>query len=421
MRALVAQSRAGGVVRAPGSKSYSIRAAVCAAVAYGESVPGEVLEADDTAAVLECVTALGAKGSHAADGLHVRGGTLRATGAGLQCRESAATLRFLMGLAATIPGATTFHCAPSLARRPVMPLVEAIRQLGAACDVDTATGAVTVVGIPARNGRVSLRGDVSSQFLSALLLSGPRYDEGLEIKLETPLVSERYVMMTMECMRAFGADVRANADGLSFSVLPGGYSPQRYVVEGDWSGAAALLALGALAGDVTVAGLNPSSLQADTATVDLLRDMNVNLAESGEGLRVRRSRLKAVQADLSGAIDLLPVAAALGAAAEGVTTFTGVARARDKESDRVAAMAEGLQRMGVLVEVGDNHLAVHGGGADGAVVSSAGDHRIAMAFGVLGAVVGNTAVEGAECVNKTYTGFWEDLQHLGVEVQLDEQ
>ncbi len=421
MRALVAQSRAGGVVRAPGSKSYSIRAAVCAAVAYGESVLQGMLEADDTAAVLECVTALGAKATRAADGLHVQGGVLRATDAGLQCRESAATLRFLMGFAATVPGATTFHCAPSLARRPVMPLVDAIRQLGAACDVDAATGAVTVVGIPAGKGRVRLRGDVSSQFLSALLLSGPRYDEGLEIELDTPLVSERYVMMTMECMRTFGADVRSTSDARSFSVLPGGYSPQRYVIEGDWSGAAALLALGALAGDVTVAGLNPSSLQADTAMVGLLRDMNVNLTESGEGIRVRCSRLKAVWADLSGAIDLLPVAVVLGVAAEGVTTLTGVARARDKESDRVAAMAAGLQRMGVAVEVGDNHLSVHGGGAGGAVISSAGDHRIAMAFGVLGAAVGDVVVEGAECVNKTYPEFWADLQRLGVEVQLGEQ
>lgn len=421
MRALVRQSRAGGVVRAPGSKSYSIRAAVCAAMADGESVLQGVLEADDTAAILECVAALGAKVSRAADGLHVHGGTLRATDAGLRCRESAATLRFLMGLAATIPGATTFHCAPSLARRPVVPLVDAMQQLGAACDVDTATGTVTVVGIPGGNGRVRLRGDVSSQFVSALLLSGPRYDEGLEIELDTPLVSERYVMMTMECMQAFGVDVRASADARSFSVLPGRYTPQRYVVEGDWSGAAALLALGALAGDVTVAGLNPSSLQADTALVGLLRDMNVNLTESGEGIRVWCSRLKAVRTDLSGAIDLLPVAAVLGAAAEGVTTLTGVARARDKESDRVAAMADGLQRMGVAVEVGDNHLSVHGGGAGGAVISSAGDHRIAMAFGVLGAVVGDVVVEGAECVNKTYPEFWAELQRLGVEVQLGEQ
>ncbi len=421
MRALVRQSKAGGVVRAPGSKSYSIRAAVCAAVADGESVLHGVLEADDTAAILECVAALGAKVYRDAHGLHVRGGALRATSTGLQCRESAATLRFLMGLAATIPGATTFHCAPSLARRPVMPLIEAVRQVGAACDVDTVTGAVTVVGIPGGNGRVRLRGDVSSQFVSALLLSGPRYDEGLEIELDTPLVSERYVMMTMECMRAFGADVRASTDARSFSVLPGGYTPQRYVVEGDWSGAAALLALGALAGDVTVVGLNLSSLQADTAMVALLRDMNVNLTESSQGLRVRLSRLKAVRADLSGAIDLLPVAVALGAAAEGVTTLTGVARARDKESDRVAAMAEGLRRMGVAVEVGDNHLSVHGGGASGAVVSSAGDHRIAMAFGVLGAVVGGIVVEGAECVSKTYPEFWAELQRLGVEVQLDEQ
>jgi 3-phosphoshikimate 1-carboxyvinyltransferase len=265
-----------------------------------------------------------------------------------------------------------------------------------------------------------MRGDVSSQFLSALLLSGARYGAGLRVELSSPVVSERYVAMTGDCMQRFGGEVHVSGDSRIYEVRGGGLTPTRYVVEGDWSGAAAVLALGALAGEVVVSELHPTSLQADVAMLDLLERMGACVETHESSIIVSRASLAPCAFHIADAIDLLPVACVLAAAASGVTTLTGIARARDKESDRVAAMSDGLARLGVRVDVEDDRMSVHGGTAHGGAVTSAGDHRIAMAFGILGAVVGDVAVDGAECVSKTYPGFWDMLVSLGVEVTLDE-
>ena len=420
MRAHVAMSTAHGSVDVPGSKSYTIRAAVCAAMADGESVIEDAQYSDDASAAFECLRGLGA-GVRNVDGVvHVQGGLLHAPQAPLWCGESGATFRFLAALAATVPGVTTLRCAPSLARRSMLPLLDAIRQVDVPCEFDAASGTLVVHGRRQTSARVTLRADVSSQFLSAMLMSGPRYDEGLRLELSTPVVSGRYVEMTRECMRQFAVDVRVSDGGDDYLVPGGAFVPARYVVEGDWSGAAAMLALGALAGDLSVATLHDTSLQADVAVLSLLERMGV-LVKSGDGIiEVGQSQLKACAFQLSGAIDLLPIACALAAVASGVTILTGIARARDKESDRVAAMADGLTRLGVHVEVGEDDMRIRGGVVHGGVVSSAGDHRIAMAFGILGAAVGDVTVEEAECVSKTYPGFWDVLTGLGVKVTFDE-
>lgn len=420
MRARISRSAVRGAVRVPGSKSYTIRAAVCSAMADGESFIDGALESDDSAAVFACLRVLGADVRKADDGVLVRGGALCASETPLWCRESGATFRFLAALAATVPGTTTLRCAPSLARRPVRPLLDALQQTGAECAFESSTGTLVVRGNRRRSGHVAMRGDISSQFLSALLLSGARYAAGLTVELSSPVVSERYVAMTGDCMRRFGAEIHISDDGRIYQVSSGGLTPSHYVVEGDWSAAAAVLALGALAGEVVVSELHPASLQADVAMLDLLDRMGACVETHECSIIVSRGSLIPCTFHIAGAIDLLPVACALGAAAGGGTTLTGIARARDKESDRVAAMSDGLARLGVRVDVEDDRMSVCGGTAHGGTVMSAGDHRIAMAFGILGAVVGDVAVEGAECVSKTYPGFWDMLVNLGVEVTLDE-
>ncbi len=421
MRARIRSSDARGAASVPGSKSYTIRAALCAAMAAGKSLIEGALESDDSNAVFECIEALGAEVSQSSQGIAVKGGRLRPPAGPLWCRESGATFRFLSALAATVPGRTVLQCAPSLARRPMQPLVDAIRQLGIDCQFDPVSGTLVVEGQSQRTAHVTLRGDISSQFLSAMVLSGPRYSDGLHIDVVSPIVSERYVRMTIECMRRFDIDVCVMEHGRGFVVPGDGYLPTHYIVEGDWSGAAAILALGALAGDVSVSGLEATSLQADATIVELLSRMGASVNVGANGVRVVRSELRACTFDLAESIDLLPVGSALAAAAEGMTRLSGIARARDKESDRVAAMADGLRALGVRVEVGEDEIRVWGGAAHGGVVSSAGDHRIAMAFGVLGALVGDIVVEDAECVAKTYPRFWETMSGLGVEVEFDEQ
>jgi len=419
MNAHIGKCEPSGRLAVPSSKSYSIRAALCAALAQGESAIEDMLVADDTDAAFECLEALGVSISHRGRAVLVRGGDLRA-GSVLPCRESGATFRFLLALAATIPGRTVLQCAPSLARRPVEPLFAALRQLGSECDFDAAGGKAMIIGQEAMVGAVTLRADISSQFLSALLLAAPRYRDGFRIELLTPLVSRSYVSMTLACMREFGVEVQVSADGRSYAVA-GRYHPSRYRVEGDWSAASALLALGALAGEVTVTNLPLASQQADAAMLSLLETMGASVGAQDGCVTVRQSSLRGATFDLSECIDLLPAAAVLGAGARGTTRLLGIGRARDKESDRVAAMMDGLQRLGFGVDVRGDEMHVTGGVGHSAVVSSAGDHRVAMAFCALGAVIGGVEIENAGCVAKTYPGFWHDVGLLGVEVRTSER
>jgi 3-phosphoshikimate 1-carboxyvinyltransferase len=176
-----------------------------------------------------------------------------------------------------------------------------------------------------------------------------------------------------------------------------------------------------MAGGVQVTNLSSRSLQGDKMLVDLLRRMGAMVEIGRDSVAVRKSRLKAIRADLTDCIDLLPTVAALAAVADGETELTGIERARLKESDRVAAVREGLGRIGIRVVDAKNKLTITGGKPRGAVIDSKNDHRIAMAFSILGVLVGNTIIEGAECVNKTFPEFWAILKGIGGKVRLDGQ
>jgi 3-phosphoshikimate 1-carboxyvinyltransferase len=262
----------------------------------------------------------------------------------------------------------------------------------------------------------TLPGDVSSQFVSALLLISPLAPDGVKIRLTTPLESKSYVLMTLECLKAFGIAVDAAPTLDEFEIISQVYQPAIYKVEGDWSSASYFLALGAVADGVEVANLNPASLQGDRVMLDLLRDMGAVVEVKPDSIAVRKSRLRGIRADLSNCIDLLPTMAVLAAEAEGVSQFVGIERARLKESNRVAAVKEGLERMGVEVGEAKDTLTVVGTGSRGAVIDSHDDHRIAMAFSILGALTGDTVIDGAECVNKTFPRFWDILRSIGGEV-----
>jgi 3-phosphoshikimate 1-carboxyvinyltransferase len=241
----------------------------------------------------------------------------------------------------------------------------------------------------------------------------------MTIRLTTPLESAPFVLMTLDTMQWFGVSVAFSEEMDRFQVVQQPYKPTRYRVEGDWSSASYPLALGALAGEVTVSNLSPESLQADRKILELLQDMGASVIVKGNSVTVRKSRLKAIRADLSNCIDMLPTVAVLAATADGVSHLTGIERARLKESDRVAAVREGLERMAVPVTVEEDRMIIIGTSPKGAVVDSKDDHRIAMAFALLGTVAGETVIEGAECVSKTYPEFWEEMTSLGAEVQTD--
>ena len=414
MKISVHKSEVKGRAKTPSSKSYAIRGLMCAALAKGESQLVNPLASDDTEAAANVLRQIGFRIQQREDLWQVDGDEFHPSSSDLFCGDSAATLRFMTALCSLIPGRCRLIVGPSLSRRPVKPLIEALEQLGVDASCQGEVAPVIVNGGEVKGGVVELPGNISSQFVSALLFIAPLAGDGIIIKLTTPLESKPYIMMTLDCLKKFGIGVASSPDFGEFKVAPQTYKPSIYNVEGDWSSASYLLALGAISGEMTVENLNPHSLQGDRVILDLLKDMGASLDINGDTVKVRESNLKAIQTDLSDCIDLLPTVAVLAAVADGTSQFTGIERARIKESNRVAAVRDGLERMGIKVVEETNRLIITGSQPKGAVIDTRGDHRIAMAFGILGSVTDETAVEQAECVTKTFPEFWSILRNIGV-------
>ena len=421
MKASISKSEVKGKVKAPSSKSYTIRGLMCAALAKGESEIIHPLSSADTEACLNVLSKVGIGVHQKGDSWQVTGGNFHEPASELFCGESAATLRFMTAICSLIPGKCRLTAGSSLSRRPVKPLVQALSQLGVNCSSQGELPPVIVEGGKLKGGVAELPGDISSQFVSALLFVSPFAEEGMTIKLTTPLESKPYVLMTLDCLERFWITVCFSEELDQFEVLKQTYKPVKYNVEGDWSSASYLLALGALSGEVEVENLNPESLQADKMLLNLLRDMGAWVKVNKDSVTVRKSGLEAIHADLSDCIDLLPTMAVLAAVANGVSQFVGVERARLKESNRVATLRDGLERMGIKVGEETNRLTITGSKPKGSVIDSQGDHRIAMAFSLLGLIAGETTINNAECVSKTFPQFWDILKNIGGEVKIDGQ
>jgi len=418
MRASIQRSEVSGKVRAPSSKSYTHRALVCASLAEGKSRITSPLTSDDIEATLDVVRKLGVQVNLNPDGWVVLGGDLGEPRVELFCRESGTTLRFMTAVCSLVKGRSKLTAGPSLQRRPIKPLVDAFRELGVDCSCEGESPPVTVVG-GLRGGKAEIRGDITSQFVSAILLVSSLAEEPVTLRLRTPLESKPYVLMTMDTQLRFGVKIDASKDLNVFRVERQAYSPAEYEVEGDWSSAAFLLASGAIAGEVEVLNLNPASLQADVRILDLLKTMGVRVRVAENVISVGRGELGALSAEVSDCPDLFPALSVLCSLAKGRSVISGVGRLRLKESDRVEAMTAGLRSAGITVASDADRVVIEGGRPKAAVVDPRGDHRIAMAFGLLGLVCERIVVEDAECVEKSYPSFWSDLVSLGAEVGLE--
>jgi len=419
MKASIAKSEVSGRMTAPSSKSYTIRGLMCAALAKGESKIINPLHSDDTKAAVNVLAQIGVSTQDDEAGWRVDGGNFRQPAADLFCGDSAATLRFMAAICSLVPGRCLLTAGPSLARRPIKPLIQALRQLGVNCSSQGEVAPVVVEGGRLKGGTTELRGDISSQYVSALLFIAPLADEGVTVSLSTPLESKPYVLMTTDCMERFGVKAEYSPQMERIRISRQAYQPASYNVEGDWSSASYFLGIGALSGKVKVENLNLESRQGDKMILDFLRDMGASVEINTDSITVSRAKLNAIHADLSDCIDLLPTVAVLAAAADGTSELFGIERARIKESNRVAAVKDGLERMGIKIEEERDKLTITGSSPKGSVIDSYDDHRIAMAFGILGTVAGKTVINNAECVSKTFPQFWDILKSIGGQVEID--
>jgi len=432
MEATIRHSGVSGTAAAPPSKSYTHRAILAAGYGEGATVR-RPLRSADTRATMRVVEAFGgtvggvdSEGDSGPAPLDVDGfaGRPAVPDHVIDCANSGTTMRLATAAAALAPGATVLTGDASLRSRPHGPLLEAVESLGGRAESTRSNGqAPLVVGGPIEGGRVSIPGDVSSQFVTALLMAGALTDEGVEVALETPLKSAPYVDITLDVLSAFGVVASETDDGYR---VAGGqtYAPEgdAYAVPGDFSSMSYLLAAGAVAGDegVTVEGAVPSA-QGDAAIVDHLDRMGatVDWDRAAGTVTVERSPLSGIAVDVGDTPDLLPTLATLGAVADGVTRIENCEHVRFKETDRVAAMAEALSKMGAVVEESRDELVVRGAESDltGARLDGRGDHRIVMALSVAGlAADGETTITGAEDVDVSFPGFFETLSSLGAAV-----
>ena len=425
----ITRSRVHGRARAPPSKSYTHRAILAAGYSDGAVVADPLVSAD-TRATMRAVEAFGGRVDRTDGDLDVTGfaGRPGVPDDVVDCANSGTTTRIVTACAALADGLTVLTGDDSLRSRPQGPLLDAVDQLDGRAESTRGNGqAPLVVGGSVVGGAVSIPGDVSSQYITALLMAGAVTDEGIDIDLETELKSAPYVDVTLEVLDAFGVEATETAAGYR---VPGGQRYERddpYPVPGDFSSMSYLLAAGAVAADdaVVVAGAYPSA-QGDSAIVDVLERMGADISwdrEAGE-ITVRRSDLSGVEVDVGDTPDLLPTIAVLGAVADGDTRIVNCEHVRLKETDRVRAMATELETLGAAVTEESDTLTIHGGGSDlrGATVAGHDDHRIVMSLAVAGLVAeGTTTVAGAGHVDVSFPEFFDVLYHLGAELDEHER
>ena len=408
----------------PGSKSITNRALVCAGLAAGESTLEGALFADDTVAMVGCLRALGidVELEEATARMTVSSsGSIAANRASLFANQSGTTGRFILPLAALGEGPVRVDGDAQLRRRPFGPLLEALADLGVLIEAEGEPGHLPVVVTgPLRGGAVSVPGDLSSQFLSALLLAGPAMPEGIEIALTSPLVSASYVAMTAAVMAAFGAGAlvrRPGAGGVLevLKVVPGGYRPARYRVEPDASAASYFFAAAAITESrVVVEGLGSTSLQGDVAFVDLLEKMGAEVVREPDRIAVRGTGvLHGIDANLSDCSDTAPTLAVVAAFADSPTTLRGIGFIRHKESDRIGRPVAELRRAGIEAEELEDGMRVVPGTPRRTRLCPYEDHRLAMSLALLGLAGSGMEIENPGCVAKTFPDYFERLAGLG--------
>jgi 3-phosphoshikimate 1-carboxyvinyltransferase len=410
------------VVRLPGSKSVTNRALLLAALAQGDSVVLDALEADDTSAFIDGLRALGVGVERQAAGrLAVEGaaGRLPACRAAVDCRDAGTAARFLLAACAAAHGVYTVDGSPQLRRRPMGALLRALETLGAGVEPAAAERLpVTLTGRGLRGGELRLPGDVSSQFVSALLMAAPLGAAPLGLRVDGP-VSRPYIDMTVAMMRDFGVAVEREAHERFTVPAPAAYTAREYAVEPDASTASYFFAAAAVTGGrVTVEGLRrDGALQGDVRFVDVLEAMGAEVRDTPQGLQVAgKGLLNGLTVDMGDIPDTFMTLAAIAPFALAPVTITGVGNVRLKESDRIAAVEENLRGAGIRVESGPDSLRVIPGTPHAAEIDPRGDHRIAMSFAVTGLRSRGLAILDPDCVAKTCPGFfdlWRRLERSG--------
>jgi 3-phosphoshikimate 1-carboxyvinyltransferase len=407
-----------GRIRPPGSKSLTNRALVAAALAAGSSRLDGALHSEDTRVMIDALKRLGVtvSGDSVGGTIRVQGcaGQLPASEADLFVANSGTTVRFLTALVALGHGVYRLDGTSRMRERPIQDLLDALGQLGVDGRSEAGNGCpplvVRAAGLP--GGRATVRGELSSQFLSGLLMAAPYAQQPVDLVVEGPLVSQPYIRMTLAVMRAFGVAVEAG-DLSRFHIDSGRYLGRDYFIEPDASSASYFFGAAAVTGGrVTVEGLTRDSLQGDVGFCDCLARMGCDVQSGPREITVVGRPLKGIDVDMNAISDTVQTLAATALFADGPTTIRNVAHIRHKETDRIGNLAAELRKLGAAVVETADGLKINPKPLHGAEIATYNDHRMAMSLALVGLRVPGVIIRDPLCTEKTYPEFFRDLAAL---------
>jgi len=424
MEVTISPSPIRGAIRAPASKSAMQRACAAALLRQGQTLlinPG--ISADDKAA-LQIIKQLGAYIEYRNDGIFITSNGVKPVDDKINCGESGLSLRMFTSIAALSHNKIKVTGHGSLAKRPMHFFDEVLPQLGVQCKSNNGFLPLEIRG-PLQPKTISIDGSLSSQFLTGLLFAySSACAKNVSINVHH-LASKPYVDLTLRTLRAFWMCIPENKNYQSFVFYP--YSTKISttksivcIIESDWSNAAFLLVAGAIAGSITVLGLDLNSVQGDKKILEVLKIAKASMDILPEEINVSQSDLIAFDFDATDCPDLFPPLVALAAYCKGTTSITGVTRLTHKESDRANTLQEEFKKMGVEIVILGNEMMITGNGKiNGAIVHTHHDHRIAMACAIAALKAnGETTIHNAEAINKSYPDFYDHLQKLNAHVQI---
>lgn len=423
MKATITPSTIQGKVTIPPSKSMSHRAIICASLAKGQSVINNVAYSDDIKITIEGMRQLGAKIEIKEDSVIIQGiqDFMQLKDSTIFCKESGSTLRFFIPIFSLCNQEIHFTGQNRLLKRPQAIYEQIFHEKG--LFFEQSEDAITIKeALP--SGTYTLKGDVSSQFISGLLFTLPLLKEDSYIHILPPFESRSYVNLTLQMLERFGIHASFKDDNTLY--IPGNqnYHPCDYRIEGDYSQFAFFAVLSAIHGDVSIDGVDPTSLQGDKAILDILSACNVAYTYQQNAYHVKKSDIQGCSIDLADCPDLGPILTILGMYAKSPMRIYNAARLRYKESDRIAAMEEELHKFNVSIHSNENEIFIDGKGNYSCELELFGhkDHRIVMALAVASAACSSTSctIDGAEAIQKSYPNFFDDLKQIGIEVQLND-
>jgi len=422
MKCRVEKSEIDGDIECPANKSYTHRAIFLASLAIDKSIIKNILRSEDTNATINTCKNFGVEIKNVGNDITVTSASeLKIHSNTIDAANSGTTIRIAAAIASLANDKITLTGDSSLKKRPMQPLLDALESLGAQCTSSNGSPPISVKG-RIKGGKVKIPGNISSQFISALMITAPKLENGLVIDINSKVVSKPYIDATIAMMKKFGVDVETNTPYKKYIIPEQNYKATTITIPSDFSSLALLLVAAVLLGEnLTINASIGSMPQADEAIIDILEVMGVVITLNKNTIKIKSpEKLDGGKFDLSNSPDLIPAIAILSLKASKPIEIFNVEHARYKETDRIAIIARELSKLGIRIEEKKDGLILNNSNSlTGANLNSENDHRLFMAFCIAGMYVGNCTISDPDSVKISYPNFISEMKRVGCKIFLD--